>query len=131
MIASTFKEAQLIEKYGSGIKRIQEGFMNYGLPEPTFEEFQGGFRVTVYSSSKEMLNTEFGEKFGEKFGGKLSDAQCKIIESMKVNNKVTLSELAELIDMSQRGVEKNVKILQSHGFICRIGSAKGGYWHVE
>jgi len=135
MIASTFKEAQLIEKYGSGIKRIQEGFINYGLPEPTFEEFQGGFRVTVYSSSKQMPNTEFGEKFGEKFGGKfgekLSDAQCKIIESMKVNNRVTLSELAKLINMSQRGVEKNVKILQNHGFICRIGFAKGGYWHVN
>jgi Predicted transcriptional regulator containing an HTH domain and an uncharacterized domain shared with the mammalian protein Schlafen len=30
-IASTFKEAQLIERYGSGIKRIQQGFGIYGL----------------------------------------------------------------------------------------------------
>lgn len=30
-VASMFKEAQLIEKYGSGIKRIREGFATYGL----------------------------------------------------------------------------------------------------
>jgi ATP-dependent DNA helicase RecG len=73
MIASTFKEAQLIEKYGSGIKRIQEGFINYGLPEPTFEEFQGEFRVTVYSSMnnlapafvKNTRRTTVGETVGE------------------------------------------------------------------
>jgi len=29
-IAATFKEAQLIEKYGSGIKRIQEGLWIMG-----------------------------------------------------------------------------------------------------
>lgn len=126
MIAAAFKEAQLIEKYGSGIRRIQEGFINYGLPEPTFEEFQGGFRVTVHSNSNKTLNTEFGEKFGEK----LSDTQRIIIQSMVVNNKITLSELAKFINISQRGIEKNVKMLQDNGFIRRVGPAKGGHWEV-
>lgn len=37
-IAHMFKEFGLIEKYGTGIRRIREGFADYGLPEPRFEE---------------------------------------------------------------------------------------------
>lgn len=39
-----FKKAQLIEKYGSGIKRIREGFATYGLLSPTFENFNMDLR---------------------------------------------------------------------------------------
>lgn len=47
-IADIFKEAGLIEKYGTGVRRILDGFRNHGLPTPIFEEISGGFRVTAY-----------------------------------------------------------------------------------
>ncbi len=50
-IAEIFKEAGIIEKYGSGIGRIHEGFQNHGLPEPRFEEIGNGFRVTAFNES--------------------------------------------------------------------------------
>jgi|SRR5690606_4995725 len=40
-IAAMFKEAHLIEKYGSGIKRIRGG-SGYGLKQPLFENFSMG-----------------------------------------------------------------------------------------
>ena len=46
-LASIFKEAGIIEKYGSGIKRIQQQFIAYGLKPPVFENFQHGFKVVV------------------------------------------------------------------------------------
>jgi len=49
-----FKEVGLIEKYGTGIRRIRQGFADYGLPEPRFEEIGGGFRVTAYKSMDSM-----------------------------------------------------------------------------
>lgn len=48
-IASVFKEAGIVEKYGSGIRRVREAFLNAGGKEPLFEELGEGFRVTVYS----------------------------------------------------------------------------------
>jgi ATP-dependent DNA helicase RecG len=54
-IAAIFKEAQLIEKYESGIKRIEDEFVKYGLQTPLFENFQHGFRVTIYSKSSGKL----------------------------------------------------------------------------
>jgi ATP-dependent DNA helicase RecG len=52
----------LIEKYGTGIRRILKAFRDYGLPEPKFKEIAGGFRVTVYSQSE---GVETGEVTGE------------------------------------------------------------------
>ena len=50
-VAEVFKAAGLIEKYGSGIKRILNAFKEYGLPPPDFEEMSGGFMVTVYKKT--------------------------------------------------------------------------------
>jgi ATP-dependent DNA helicase RecG len=56
LIASVFKEAGMIEKYGSGIKRVIEQFLKYGLPEPKFENLKDFFKVTVFD--KITLETE-------------------------------------------------------------------------
>lgn len=49
-IAEIFKSVGLVERYGSGIRRILDGFREYGLPDPVFEELSGGFRVTAYKA---------------------------------------------------------------------------------
>ena len=65
-IADMFKEAGLIEKYGAGIHRVLTGFQSYGLPAPRFEEFSGGFRVTVYKQgSRAAIPEVAGEVTGE------------------------------------------------------------------
>ncbi|MCU0609307.1 MAG: putative DNA binding domain-containing protein, partial [Chitinispirillaceae bacterium] len=46
-IAAAFKEAGIIEKYGSGIRRIRTAMVAAGNPEPLFEEIGEGFRVTL------------------------------------------------------------------------------------
>lgn len=43
-----FKEAGVIERYGSGIGRIITDFKEYGLAAPEFEEVGNHFLVTVY-----------------------------------------------------------------------------------
>lgn len=41
----------MIEKYGTGIRRVLQEFEAVGLPIPKFEEIGEGFRVTAYSSA--------------------------------------------------------------------------------
>jgi len=52
-IATIFKELELIEKYGSGVRRVIDSFVAYGLPEPEFETTQGGMSVTVFKAPPE------------------------------------------------------------------------------
>ena len=54
-IAGIFKEANEIEQYGSGIRRIVDSCMVHDLPEPKFEEFVGGFRVTVFKTTQKTM----------------------------------------------------------------------------
>ncbi len=49
-IATIFKELELIEKYGSGVRRVIDTFVAYGLSEPEFEATQGGMAVTVFKA---------------------------------------------------------------------------------
>ncbi|MFO8084808.1 MAG: ATP-binding protein, partial [Desulfobacterales bacterium] len=46
-VANIFKECGIIERYGSGIKRVQNACAQHGIPSPLFEEFQHGFKVTL------------------------------------------------------------------------------------
>jgi predicted HTH transcriptional regulator len=39
--------------------------------------------------------------------------------------------LAEVIGISAKGIEKQLAKLKASGKIARVGSAKGGYWHVN
>jgi predicted HTH transcriptional regulator len=60
-IASIFKELELIEKYGSGVRRVIDAFVAYGLPEPTIEATQGGMAVTVFKeTAKAALDSMLG-----------------------------------------------------------------------
>ncbi|MBD3345365.1 MAG: AAA family ATPase [Chitinivibrionales bacterium] len=50
-IASLFKDAGIIEQYGSGISRIIKMFADNEYKQPLFENFGHGFRVTVYNKN--------------------------------------------------------------------------------
>ena len=58
-VADVFREAGIIEKYGSGIQRITNAFISYGLQEPVFQEFQNGFRVTIFNKTNKTILFSF------------------------------------------------------------------------
>jgi predicted HTH transcriptional regulator len=63
LIAEMFKEAGLIEKYGSGIKRVIQAFDEMNLPKPNFISMPSGFKVVVYGRKTDLktdLKTENG-----------------------------------------------------------------------
>jgi len=47
-IAAIFKEAGIIEKYGSGIKRVRQAMADIGSSEPIFEILGDNFKVTLF-----------------------------------------------------------------------------------
>ena len=145
-IAQIFKEANIIEKYGSGIRRIIESFRKYGLPAPKFRETGEGFLVTVFKGSPQEDSPERSEKrVGEKVGDPAKGSQTgsqrgsqrgsqtssqKIVIMMSGNSSVTIKELAENLHISTRAVKNHIKVLIDQGNIKRIGPDFGGHWEV-
>ncbi len=47
-IAEAFHYMHIVEAWGTGLPRIINRCKEYGLPEPLFEEFGDGFKVTIF-----------------------------------------------------------------------------------
>ena len=128
-----------IEKVGSGTEDLVERCVNYGLKKPEFVQ-DANFQVTLWRNelAEENMGKEGREKSAQ-IGGqndfqdeKSSEKSSeKIIRLLKQDPSFTIAELAETLSMSTRGVEKNIKKLQSIGVLSRIGPDKGGYWQVN
>ena len=54
----------------------------------------------------------------------------KILELISASPSITISEIAERLGMTKRGVDKNIKRLKEQGIIRRVGPDKGGHWEV-
>lgn len=54
----------------------------------------------------------------------------KILTLLKANPTLAARELAQRLEMSPRGVEKQIAALREAGRLRRVGPAKGGYWEV-
>jgi ATP-dependent DNA helicase RecG len=66
----------------------------------------------------------------QKVGHQLTDNQIKILNYIKENNKISASQLAKVIGISQRKIEENILKLKNKKRIKRVGSPRGGYWMV-
>lgn len=53
-----------------------------------------------------------------------------VLQEMKNNNKITTSELADTLKISEGYVEKIIRKLKNEGYIRREGSNKTGYWKI-
>ena len=124
-LAAMFKEAGIIEKYGSGIKRIQQQFIAQGLPAPVFENFQHGFRVVVTSLEQNVV-----DKVVDKVVETLTANQEMILEFIKKNPFISAKRLSGEIGISQRKIQENIQKLKDLNKLKRTGPDKGGYWEV-
>ena len=118
LLADFFKDLGLIEKYGSGIQRIINYLKEAKLPSPEFQNISDGFMVTIYSG------------LFSKLGDKLGDNQLLILESLKNNPYLSLSQLSKIIGISQTAIENNIAKLKVLESLKRIGPDKGGYWEI-
>lgn len=70
-------------------------------------------------------------RLGEKLDERLGETRAAIVQPMKDNPKVTVSELAKRLRLSTTAIEKNIHYLKTQGYVKRVGPAKGGHWEVE
>lgn len=122
LIAMTFYYAGLIEKWGTGTKRMVELCRDHGLPEPEFKEFGDGFSVTFY---KDIYNEEYLKKLG------LNDRQIKAVLYVKEKGKITNKEYQEITGASKATSTRDLSELIEKGIFIKIGSTgKGTYYEL-
>ena len=158
VIADLFQRLDLMERRGSGFKKILDAYAFESekrgeVVTPRFESTSTDFFLILpnlnygrvingVGSASEGLNAETTQdatqkttqgddsQVNEKVNEKVNERQKKIISVVSSNPYVTQSELADILGISLVHVNKNMKKLQALGVIRRVGPDKGGYWEV-
>lgn len=60
----------------------------------------------------------------------LSKNQILILKNIQKNRKLTQENLSEIVGITLRNIQNNMKKLKELGALKRVGSKKGGYWKV-
>ena len=131
-----FFSLNLIESYGSGIRRAKDALIENGSPELKFYPDND---VDNYTNAVMEINTEFLKSFNgsstkettKETTKEKSNIQEQIVLFMKNNPSITAEQIAnEIKEITADGVRYHIRTLKAHGIITREGSTKSGKWVV-
>jgi ATP-dependent DNA helicase RecG len=117
--APVFKKMGIIEQWGNGLRMISDEMKEYPEIDLKWSEPGMTFRVT-------FLKKNYVDMSGE-MSGEMSE---KIIALLNKDNRITIPEIAKIIGVTDRTIERKIQGLQKMNFIQRIGPNKGGHWEV-
>ena len=129
-VASIFRELNLIEKYGSGVRRVIDTFTAYGLPAPEFEATQGGMAVTVFKAREPAkVGGVSGGVNGGVNGGVTADAS-QLLQLIRSIPGLKTTEFVAHTGKPKRSIERWLKQLKAQGQIEFRGAPKTGGYHA-
>ena len=123
LIFGLMQRINLVEKVGSGIKRMRDAMKDAGLIAPKFE-IGGFFTVILYRP------IDF-EKWLEGWSLHLTTPLTKILFAVHDNERVTKAQLSDIIAQGKTSVDNNINKLRNLGLLIREGSDKSGRWLIN
>ena len=143
VLADIFDRLGLMERQGSGLGKIREGYklMANFRPgkEPVFisshSEFMVIFPNLNYKLSQDdtlngALNGTLNGALNGTLNGALNDNEKNVLAYLKLHERATQEQLGKEFDISRRTVQRITKKLQDMAVLVRVGSRNNGYWMV-
>ncbi|MCD4720350.1 MAG: putative DNA binding domain-containing protein [Desulfobacula sp.] len=153
IVAEAFFLTGDIEKYGTGFIRIRKKLNELKTVTYKISEIGDFFRVELldarsYDLGKDPVNgfidpvKEFSDvrkdvrniandvrkDVEKKFS--LSKNQILILKSIQKDRNLTQENLSEIVGITLRNIQNNMKKLKEIGALKRVGSTKSGYWKI-
>jgi predicted HTH transcriptional regulator len=104
--------------------------MHAGNPRPTIDYEPGGIWIKVPFSTAYLAKASSGPDAKKSSGKSSGKTEDKIIAIARKSPSVSIPQIAEILGISTRAVEKQIRQLKQTNRIRRIGPAKGGNWQV-
>ena len=130
---SMMQRANLVEKVGTGIKRINDAMKDYKLKLPMIEYENIWFRIVFERPDLQKNSYQqrvVGKRLVDGLVDGLVESQKEILELIQSNPKISKSKMSKKIGISTTAIDKNIDSLKKKGLLKRIGSAKGGHWEI-
>lgn len=126
LLANAFFRAGYIESWGRGIEKINRECREHGIKTPVYDFDGSGLMVTFHANPAHLPSGASVKKSVE-MSGKMSG---KIVALVQENPSITIPEIAQHLNRTERTIERLINKLKTDEVIRRIGPAKGGYWEV-
>jgi predicted HTH transcriptional regulator len=123
-----FRDLEMVEYLGSGIPRILRAYS-----KESFLFMDNYLRMVFYiddAINQYENSSKLGKPSGKTSGKPSGKTSGKIIELISENSFITIPQMASIIKVTERSIERNIQALQKRNIIKRVGSAKGGYWKI-
>ena len=151
LIAEAFFKAGYIETWGRGIQKICDACKENENPLPRYTIDNNDFTVTfeaVAGTAKDGLiykenlapgqntwDVEHGNGKGKHSENVQENVQEKdrtkiILELLQKDNKISIRELAEQLQMTSKTIQRDLDKLKEKNVIRRVGPDKGGHWEI-
>jgi ATP-dependent DNA helicase RecG len=104
--------------------------MHAGNPRPTIDYEPGGIWIKFPFSTTYLAQVSNGTDAKKSSGKSSGKTEDKIIAIARKSPSVSIPQIAEILGISTRAVEKQIRQLKQTNRIRRIGPAKGGNWQV-
>ena len=123
LIFGLMQRIDLVEKVGSGIKRMRDTMKEANLVEPKFE--MGGFFTVIFYRPMAF------EKWLEGWTLHLRTPLTKMLLAIHDEEKITKAQLSDIIGQGKTSVDNNINKLRNLGLLIREGSDKSGRWLIN
>ena len=133
-IKEMFFALNLIETYGSGIRRAKDELEKNGSPELRFypENENEDCTQVVITIHEEFFKEENSIQPKPRDYGRISKIAIEILNIIEGNSLVTVEEIANKIpDITTRGIRYHIDKLKGSGILERKGSKRNGYWEIN
>ena len=146
-VAAAFAYMNLIENWGSGVKRSVDAIKGAGLREPEFVVWPNAVRVDVYrrtlngnaanepNREPDEPNREPNEPNHEPNEPNREPNEphagvgVRLLEILREEGELTLDGLAKACGVSRETVKRAIKVLKESGRLRRVGGTRG-HWEV-
>jgi predicted HTH transcriptional regulator len=145
-IAEAFHYMHIVEAWGTGLPRIINRCKEYGLPDPMFDEFGDGFKVTLFrkvsnepvkvSNEPIKVSNAFG-KYAQRFEeASVTEVFARNIESVFDNCGISVpfgqDNVMEWLDCSKSKATNLMNAMKAAKIISKVnGMGPGKYEFVE
>lgn len=121
-LANIFFRLNYVESFGTGIKRIVQSYESF-THKPIISSTENTFKVTLY-------NVNYKEKIEKVLPSNLSQEE-KILEYLKINNRITRNIVEKLLNISSTRAKSIIKSMINNNLIISVGNGKNIYYVLK
>lgn len=132
IICDIFSRLKLMERRGSGLRKIIDEYPDCAVP--LFRSTEQSFIVTLRNLNYSKTSSPHGDQVGVDNGVDKCREESnteKILNAISAEPEATQKRLSDITGLSTRTISREIKNLRDSGVIFRIGSDRSGYWKIK